>query len=59
MTPAAGPAQAVAPPAQPKFMQELDTLIRARYPLVYLVCPGGAAAGRLLKELAQTHGKAL
>ena len=40
-------------------MQELDTLIRARYPLVYLVTPEEQRLEAILAELAQGHGKAL
>ena len=40
-------------------MQELDTLIRARYPLVYLVSPEEQRLEAVLAELAQGHGKAL
>ena len=43
----------------PRFVQELDTLIRARYPLVYLVTPEEQRMEAILAELAQGHGKAL
>jgi len=56
--------QAAAPPPEarrptPRFVQELDTLIRARYPLVYLVTPEEQRLEAILSELAQGHGKAL
>ena len=57
--------QAPAPPAEaarrptPRFVQELDTLIRARYPLVYLVTSEEQRLEAILAELAQGHGKAL
>jgi AAA+ superfamily predicted ATPase len=40
-------------------VQELDTLIRARYPLVYLVTSEEQRLEAILVELAQGHGKAL
>jgi AAA+ superfamily predicted ATPase len=43
----------------PRFVQELDTLIRARYPLVYLVTSEEQRLEAVLGELAQAHGKAL
>src|SRR5438874_8418789 len=49
-----------APPAgTPKFVSDLDTLIRARYPLVYLVSWEEQRVDALLEQLANTHGKAL
>ncbi len=57
--------QPPAPPAEParrpppRFVQELDTLIRARYPLVYLVTSEEQRLEAILAELAQGHGKAL
>ena len=51
------PAAAVAPP--PRFARELDTLIRARYPLVYLVTWEELRLDAHLDQLAQQHGKAL
>jgi AAA+ superfamily predicted ATPase len=59
------PVQAPAPPAEaarrppPRFVQELDTLVRARYPLVYLVTSEEQRLEAVLGELAQGHGKAL
>ncbi len=52
-----GPADASAPP--PRFVQELDVLVRARYPLVYLVTSEEQRLEEILGELAATHGKAL
>jgi hypothetical protein len=40
-------------------VQELDTLVRARYPLVYLVTPEEQRLEAILGELAASHGKAL
>jgi predicted kinase len=45
--------------APPRFVQELDTLVRARYPLVYLVTPEEQRLEAILGELAASHGKAL
>ncbi len=55
------PEPAAAPPraALPPFMQELDTLVRARYPLVYLVTSEEQRLEALLGDLADRHGKAL
>jgi hypothetical protein len=41
------------------FAAELDTLVRARYPLVYLVSWEEARVGALVSELAARHGKEL
>jgi len=46
-------------PASPPFMEELDTLVRARYPLVYLVTSEEQRLEALLRGLAERHGKAL
>jgi ATP-dependent 26S proteasome regulatory subunit len=46
------------PPA-PKFVQELDVLVRARYPLLYLVTSEEQRLEAILSDLAETHGKAL
>lgn len=43
----------------PRFVQELDTLVRARYPLVYLVTSEEARLEAILGELADQHGKTL
>jgi ATP-dependent 26S proteasome regulatory subunit len=43
--------------ATPKFVQDLDTLIRARYPLLYLVTWEEARLDSILADLAAAHGK--
>ncbi len=43
----------------PRFVQELDVLVRARYPLVYLVTSEEQRLEAILGELAENHGKAL
>ncbi len=53
-----GPADAPLPPP-PRFVQELDVLVRARYPLVYLVTSEEQRLEAILAELAGAHGKAL
>src|SRR5512140_2279098 len=53
-----GPADAPRPPP-PRFVQELDVLVRARYPLVYLVTSEEQRLEAILAELAEAHGKAL
>src|SRR5512140_1327924 len=53
-----GPADAPRPPP-PRFVQELDVLVRARYPLVYLVTSEEQRLEAILAELAETHGKTL
>ncbi len=55
--PAPSPEPARRPP--PRFVQELDTLVRARYPLVYLVTSEEQRLEAVLADLARTHGKAL
>ncbi|BDG09439.1 AAA family ATPase [Anaeromyxobacter paludicola] len=55
--PAAAPQQP-APPTPP-FVRELDTLVRARYPLIYLVSWEEARVDAILRDLAEQHGKAL
>ncbi len=56
----ASPGQADAPrPPPPRFVEELDVLVRARYPLVYLVTSEEQRLEAILGELAETHGKAL
>jgi ATPase family associated with various cellular activities (AAA)/AAA+ lid domain len=55
----ATPAPPDAHPAPPRFVEELDTLVRARYPLVYLVTSEELRVEALLGELAERHGKAL
>ncbi|ACL63672.1 AAA ATPase central domain protein [Anaeromyxobacter dehalogenans 2CP-1] len=52
-------ASGAAPRPQPAFVQELDTLVRARYPLVYLVTSEEQRLEAILDGLADRHGKAL
>jgi hypothetical protein len=52
----AGPAPAAAP--RPAFLRELDTLVRARYPLIHLASWEEQRLDGLLEELARAHGKA-
>jgi AAA+ superfamily predicted ATPase len=48
------------PPAgTPRFVSDLDTLIRARYPLIYLVSWEEQRLDAILMDVAQNHGKAL
>ena len=44
---------------QPPFLREIDTLIRARYPLLYLVTFEEQRVELLLGEIARAHGKEL
>jgi SpoVK/Ycf46/Vps4 family AAA+-type ATPase len=44
---------------EPAFVRELDTLIRARYPLLYLVSFEEARLDALLGDMARAHGKEL
>ncbi len=44
---------------QPAFLREIDTLIRARYPLLYLVTFEEQRVETMLGELARAHGKEL
>lgn len=44
---------------QPPFVREIDTLIRARYPLLYLVTWEEQRVEQLLLEIARAHGKDL
>ena len=57
----AQPDRAPSPPlaAPPRFLVELDTLIRARHPLLWLVSSEEPRVDGLLEEMAQTHGKVL
>ena len=55
--PAPAPEPTRRPP--PRFVQELDTLVRARYPLVYLVTSEEQRLEAVLVELAKGHGKAI
>jgi SpoVK/Ycf46/Vps4 family AAA+-type ATPase/DNA-directed RNA polymerase subunit K/omega len=48
-----------APAGTPKFVSDLDTLIRARYPLIYLVSWEEQRLDAVLQDVAQNHGKAL
>jgi hypothetical protein len=63
--PPPGAASLVPPPPvapvveQPRFVKELDTLVRARYPLIYLVSWEEQRLDTILDELARRHGKAL
>jgi len=45
-------------PAPPRFVQELDVLVRARYPLVYLVTSEEQRLEAILGDLAEGHAKA-
>jgi ATP-dependent 26S proteasome regulatory subunit len=45
------------PQKTPAFVRELDTLIRARYPLVYLVSWEEQRLDTILENLAAAHGK--
>lgn len=44
---------------QPAFLREIDTLIRARYPLLYLVTFEEQRVEALMGEIARAHGKDL
>ena len=46
-------------PPPPRFVADLDTLIRARYPLIYLVSWEEQRLDRILQDLAAQHGKVL
>ena len=48
-----------APASTPRFVSDLDTLIRARYPLIYLVSWEEQRLDGILQDVAQNHGKAL
>ncbi len=52
-------AEASSAPPPPAFVRELDTLIRARYPLVYLVSWEEQRLDVILEDLARSHGKEL
>ena len=61
LEPMAGP-ETAAPQAavpQPAFVRELDTLVRARYPLIYLVTFEEQRLDAILEEMARSHGKEL
>src|SRR5213082_1751339 len=51
--------EAAAPAGTPKFVSDLDTLIRARYPLIYLVSWEEQRLDAILQDVAQNHGKSL
>jgi ATP-dependent 26S proteasome regulatory subunit len=44
---------------QPRFVADLDILIRARYPLIYLVSWEEQRLDAILQDLASAHGKVL
>ena len=46
-----------APGQSSRFLQELDTLVRARYPLLYLVSSEEQRVDGFLQSLAERHGK--
>lgn len=47
-----------APPATaPRFVRDLDTLVRARYPLIWLVSWEEMRLDGILQQLARSHGK--
>jgi ATP-dependent 26S proteasome regulatory subunit len=43
----------------PRFVQDIDTLVRARYPLLYLVSWEEQRLDSIFEQLAKTHGKQL
>src|SRR5438876_10178662 len=51
--------EAAAPAGTPKFVSDLDTLIRARYPLIYLVSWEEQRLDAILQDVSDNHGKAL
>jgi SpoVK/Ycf46/Vps4 family AAA+-type ATPase len=53
------PSPPAAPTPRPRFLVELDTLIRARNPLLWLVSSEEQRVESLLGEMAETHGKVL
>ncbi len=44
---------------RPRFVRDIDTLVRARYPLLYLVTWEEQRVDGLLQDLARSHGKDL
>lgn len=58
MAPPAPGSPAPRPPAVP-WLEDLDILIRARYPLLYLISWEEHRVDAILTELARAHGKAL
>ena len=59
--PPAGTPSPAPPPARqpPAFVRELDTMVRARYPLIHLASWEEQRLDTVLEEMARTHGKAL
>jgi len=57
--PPAAPLPATPDPSHPRFVADLDVLIRARYPLIYLVTWEEQRLDAILDETARRHGKAL
>jgi SpoVK/Ycf46/Vps4 family AAA+-type ATPase len=51
------PERSPSPVRRPRFVGELDTLIRARYPLIYLVSPEEPRVDEFLRGIARAHGK--
>jgi SpoVK/Ycf46/Vps4 family AAA+-type ATPase len=45
--------------ARPKFLRDLDTMVRARYSLLYLVSWEEPRVDAILEDLARAHGKTL
>lgn len=43
--------------SQPPFLREIDTMVRARYPLIYLVTWEEQRVEAILGDLARSHGK--
>jgi ATP-dependent 26S proteasome regulatory subunit len=44
-------------PPLPRFIRELETMVRARYPLIYLVSHEEQRVDAVVAELCQRHGK--
>ena len=57
--PGTGSPHPLAAAEQPRFVRELDTLVRARDPLIYLVAWEEQRLDAILDELARRHGKGL
>jgi hypothetical protein len=53
------PPRSDAPAPSAPWLEELDILIRARYPLLYLVSWEEHRVDTLLTDMARAHGKAL
>lgn len=47
------------PDTTPKFIRDLETMVRARYPLVYLVTHEEQRIDAVVSEVAERHGKQL